>query len=344
MICLFTSALQRGQLRWLVVGLLWVSAGLSAFDAAAAVDFPGPPPGRATASASSVQCHLENAVVGMSWQISSGKLRPGEIVDRLTGKTIPAGTEVFSIVSGDGRVLRASDLKLLKTPHAEDISARSGALWIADRSAGKRIVATLADNDGSFQVEWQAVLRDGDNYVRQELVLRALKKDMPLTEVVLIELPVEKSPAVGTVLGSPVVAGNLLFACESPLADNRGQPGRVRCAFPWKTVLKAGDSLRSASVVGVAPADQMRRAFLYYVERSTPGPINRSCTTTPGTTSPGRTGSLTRRRRWQSSSSSAGSWSKNAASRSIPFFSTTAGTITGRCGAFMPVFHAGSRH
>ena len=125
----------------------------------------------------------------------------------------------------------------------------------------------MADDDGSFQVEWQAVLRDGDNYVRQELVLRALKKDMPLTEVVLIELPVEKTPTVGAVLGSPVAAGNLFFACESPLADNRGQPGRVRCALPWKTVLKAGDTLRSASVVGVAPADQMRRAFLYYVER-----------------------------------------------------------------------------
>ena len=203
----------------------------------------------------------------MSWKTTDGKLRPGEIIDRLANKTISAGTEVFSIVLADGRVLRASDLRILKTPHAEDISARPGALRIADRCSGKRIVATLADDDGSLQVEWQAVLRDGDNYIRQELVLRALKKDIPLTEVVLIDLPVEKSPAVGAVLGSPVVVGNLFFACESPLADNRGQPGHVRCAWPWKTVLKPADTLRSTSVVGVAPADQMRRAFLYYVER-----------------------------------------------------------------------------
>ena len=231
----------------------------------------------------------------------------------LANKTISAGTEVFSIVLGDGRILRASDLRLLKTPLAEDISARPGALRIADCCSGERIVATLAGDDGSFQVEWQAVLRDGDNYVRQELMLRALKKDMPLTEVVLIELPVDETPMVGAVLGSPVAAGNLFFACESPLADDRGQPGHVRCALPWKTVLKAGDALCSASVVGVAPADQMRRAFLYYVERERPAPINRSCTTTPGTTSLGRTGSLTRRSAWRRSSSSAANWSRSAA-------------------------------
>ncbi len=67
--------------------------------------------------------------------------------------------------------------------------------------------------------------------------------------------------------GSPVVAGNLFFACENPLADNQGRAGRVRCALPWKTSLGAGKTFRCTSVVGVAPAGQMRRAFLYYVER-----------------------------------------------------------------------------
>jgi hypothetical protein len=51
------------------------------------------------------------------------------------------------------------------------------------------------------------------------------------------------------------------------LANNQGRAGRVRCALPWKTSLAAGKPFRSTSVVGVVPAGQMRRAFLYYVER-----------------------------------------------------------------------------
>ena len=95
MIRLFASGLQRGQLRWLVVGLLLVSAGLSAFDAAAAVEFPGPPPGQAAVSASSAQCRLENAAIGMSWKTSDGKLRPGEIVDRLPIRPFPPAQKSF---------------------------------------------------------------------------------------------------------------------------------------------------------------------------------------------------------------------------------------------------------
>ena len=67
--------------------------------------------------------------------------------------------------------------------------------------------------------------------------------------------------------GSPVAAGNLFFACENPLANNQAKNGRVRCALPWKTSLKAEEVFRCTAVTGVAPAGQMRRAFLYYVER-----------------------------------------------------------------------------
>ena len=235
-----------------------------------AMEFPGAPPGRAAAMVEPGQCRLENAAIGVSWQISGGKLRPGAIKDRLTGKNISAGAETFSIVLGDGRIVRASDLSLLRAPRAENLSARPEAPQLADHSAGKRLFATLTGDDGTFQVDWQAMLRDGDNYVRQEIGLRTRGKSLPVTEIVSFELPVEGVPTAGAVPGSPVVVGDLFFACENPLSDNRAQAGHVRCAMPWKLVLKAGETLRCTSAVGVAPADQMRRAFLYYVERQRP--------------------------------------------------------------------------
>ena len=210
---------------------------------------------------------LGNTILSMSWQVTNGQLRPGPITDRLGGRTIPGGGEVFSLVLGDGRTIAASAMRLLRRPRSEDLAADAKAVRASRHFAGKCISATLAAKDGTLQAEWRAMLRDGDNYVRQEVVLRARDKDLPLMEIVLGDLAAAGAKTMGSVHGAPVVAGNLFFACENPLANNQGRAGRVRCALPWKTSLAAGKPFRSTSVVGVVPAGQMRRAFLYYVKR-----------------------------------------------------------------------------
>jgi hypothetical protein len=241
-------------------------------SAARAIGFPGRSPGLATAIVDAGQLKLENDAVSMSWQLSDGRLRPGPIVNRLSGKTIPGGAELFAVVLPNGQTIRASEMKLLGSPCCGDLPAKPEALRIADRCAGKEIGANLVTGDGTLAVGWRAVLREGANYVRQELTLQAVGRDMPLAQIVTVELPAEGAKTVGTVRGSPVVAGDLFFACENPLANNQGQDGRVRCALPWNLPLKVGDAHRVASVVGVAPPSQMRRAFLCYVERERPRP------------------------------------------------------------------------
>jgi hypothetical protein len=236
-------------------------------SAAKAVQFPGRQPGPAAALAERETCRLENAALRMSWQVAEGRLRPGPIVDRLSKRTIPGGGEVFLVVLSDGRTIPASGMKLLRPPQSENLPAGGRAVRAASHHPGKCLSATLVTGDGTLEAEWRAMLRDGDNYVRQELSLQARGRDLPLAEIMLNDLSAEGAKTVGTVRGSPVVAGNLFFACENPLANNQGRAGRVRCALPWRTSLAEGTTFRCASVVGVAPAGQMRRAFLYYVER-----------------------------------------------------------------------------
>lgn len=71
----------------------------------------------------------------------------------------------------------------------------------------------------------------------------------------------------GTVSGSPVVAGNLFFACEHPLAENRAEEDRIECVAPYRGGAEPGKEWSRSAVLGVAPPGQLRRAFLYYVER-----------------------------------------------------------------------------
>jgi hypothetical protein len=238
-----------------------------AASAVRAVEFPGRQPGPATAVVKSDEWRLENAVLRAAWRTAEGRLRPGPILDQLSGRTISGGSELFSIVLSGGKTIPASAMKVLAPPRSERLPIDVRAARASSHCAGKCISATLATDDGTVHVEWRAMLRDGDNYVRQELSLRARGADLPLAEVVLADLAVEEAGTAGDVRGSPVVAGKLFLACESPLAENQGRAGRVRCGLPSRAALRAGNSFRCSAVVGVAPAGQMRRAFLYYVER-----------------------------------------------------------------------------
>ena len=265
------STLLKGDARrrrWtaIAVGALALIGHVSSL---AALDFPGPAPGPATVTVEAGRYKLENSAISMSWQ--------------LTERTTPTGAGGRSVVGQDdlrrqrsfcgcaGRWAHYPRLRHeapCEQPRSEDLAANPASVRAANHHAGKCISATLASTDGSLQVQWRAMLRDGDNYVRQELTLRARGKDLPLAEIVLIELPAEGAQTVGSVRGSPVVAGNLFFACENPLANNRGQawPRSLRVAVE-RAASRPAKTLGCASVVGVAPAGQMRRAFLCYVER-----------------------------------------------------------------------------
>ena len=70
---------------------------------------------------------------------------------------------------------------------------------------------------------------------------------------------------VGAVDGSPVVADNLFFACEHPMAQN---VTKAASSARYHGFGRSGRrSLTVASVVGVVPAGQLRRGFLYYLDR-----------------------------------------------------------------------------
>ena len=89
----------------------------------------------------------------------------------------------------------------------------------------------------------------------------------PSAEVILFDESLPGAKTAGTVDGSPVVAGNFFLGFEDPMSVNDvAGPSRVTCRLKRDATLEKGRSLTLSFVAGVAPAGQMRRAFLYYVE------------------------------------------------------------------------------
>ena len=115
---------------------------------------------------------------------------------------------------------------------------------------------------------WRAILRDGANYLRQELEIAAVAEGLAIAEVTWLDAVLPGARVVGRVDGSPIVAGDLFLGIEDPMALNEvGPDNRVRCRLRRGAAPAKDERSTSSFVIGVAPPGQMRRAFLYYLER-----------------------------------------------------------------------------
>ena len=234
-------------------------------------EFPGQEPGPAQGRISRSELVLENKVLACTWDVEDGQLKIGQITDKLSAtKLLLRQSECFQIILDDGRTVKASDLKIVAKPKLKNLEPKHKSFPLARQFSGKQITVILASSDNNLNVEWRAILCDGSNYVRQQVAFATKNKAIRIKEIILLDLDVMQAKVMGTVDGSPVVRGNIFFAYEHPLSKSRvlqGGPSRFSCSFPCSIELKPGKPLVQSSVIGVVPQGQMRRGFLYYIER-----------------------------------------------------------------------------
>ena len=255
-------------------------------DTAWALDFPGPAPKEAQARVDDAGFVLENQVLACKWTLANGRFKPACIIDKLSGTNLALGdAECFRFLvarspAPDWQVVRASDLKLAGAPKASDIKPDNESRRLADRFAGREIVVDLVSSDEKLNVQWRAVLRDGANYVRQFVAIKAKQEPIELREMVLLELSAPEAEVIGSVDGSPVVAGSFFFGGEHPMAGNSVQPsdgagdGKIVCQYPYTLTAGPDEPLELSCVIGVVPEGQLRRGFLHYLERERAQPYH----------------------------------------------------------------------
>ena len=290
---------QRVRFGWFAVTFCLSSLLTQSRDASWAVDFPGPDPKAAQARVDNADLVLENQVLACKWTVTDGRLKPVRVVDKLSGTELTlGGAEVFRFSvarspSPEWQAVSASSLKLVDTPKVTDVKHDGESRRLADRYSGRQIDVDLASPDGNLEVQWRATLRDGSNYVRQHVSIRAKREPIELRELVLVEFSAPRADVMGGVDGSPVVAGNLFFGFEHPMSRSVVLPadgtcpfggafscptdGRakiVRCQYPYNLMVEPGGPLEYSCVTGVVPEGQLRRGFLHYLERERAQPYH----------------------------------------------------------------------
>lgn len=238
--------------------------------AAGALELPGARPGAATAELKEGRLVMGNQLLAATWSLADGRLTLMEVADLATGNVLRAAASDSGPT--DGATLKLSAARVVDGLKIERIAPRADAVSAAERSGGARATAILSIGSDAVRLRWQAVLRDDSNYIRQEVTLLPSPEAAKVERLVLIDLPATEARAAGEVDGSPVVCGNLFLACEHPMASNGVDDGRIVCMVgTYPNADEPRECVRS-TVVGVVPPGQLRRGFLYYLERERPRP------------------------------------------------------------------------
>ena len=174
--------------------------------------------------------------------------------------------DAFVLVLDDRLEIASSAMELIAEPEvtplaADPLDSRAGA-----HLPGTHICADLKEHTGSFQVHWCMIARGDAPYLRQEVTIQAGTQPLRIAEVELLHFPAKDAHVVGTVAGSPIIAGNFYLGFEHPLSSSSVIHGEVISGLKRTLPLSAGQSITYSSVIGVARRGQLRRDFLSYIE------------------------------------------------------------------------------
>jgi hypothetical protein len=222
--------------------------------------------GLATTSQSQGTYRLENAMIGVRLSSSAGKMAGLTITDKLHHAAVQVVTP-FAILFKDGTLEDLGTLKAIGPPRCSEIARLADASRQADRVHGAQIEIPFENASHSFRVIWTIVLRDRAAYLRQRVMIAALGRDALMSRVQLIDLRLPGAHVVGSVNGSPIVAGDLFLGFEHPLSHSRVTGDRATAWIERDLPLQAGQTISYSSVIGVARTGQMRRDFLAYLEQ-----------------------------------------------------------------------------
>ncbi|MBN8884776.1 MAG: enterotoxin [Rudaea sp.] len=223
-------------------------------------------PGKAQCRIDKSGGELANAALRFAVTNESGALRLLAFDNRFDGTAHKLEGELFTLVLRDKTVVSASRFKLQGKLACIALKAEPKSSRAASRFAGVALKADLIDAATGLTVHWQAVLRDGGNYFRQEFAFDS-NKDVDVARITLVDQHLGDAWTAGTVAGSPVISDTRFFGVEHPMSEARIEAGHAQVFVKRVLPLRANVAVTYSTVFGVSVPGQLRRTFLAYLER-----------------------------------------------------------------------------
>jgi hypothetical protein len=209
---------------------------------------------------------MSNDAIGAKVSFEDGRLSQLSVTDRTRSATLTIAAP-FAILLKNGTIYVARNLRILNAPSVEPLVPKADATRLAYRHATRKLDVAFESADKALHARWSLLFPADSNYMRQELTITAAAEDLAISRVQLIDMELPNARVVGSVDGSPIVAGNLFVGFEHPLSKSKVTGNRATAWIERDLPLRAGQSVTYSSVIGVARDGQMRRDFLAYLEQ-----------------------------------------------------------------------------
>ncbi len=231
--------------------LLVLSTRLSAAAEAAPfglAGYPGPAPGLARIAWRADSIAVSGGALTATFKLAPRGITLQSVRDEQAGRDARWAGELFQVIlqdpaggAGEKRYA-ASALTAQGEPKVTDLPPDPKSARLAGRVPGQQVELALLSTDGHLRVTWRAIVRDGSNYVRQELEATAADAALKLQEILWLDMQIDGARTAGSVDGSVMVAGSFFAGCEDPHALNWAAPAGMQVAA-W-----AGEDLAYGTV------------------------------------------------------------------------------------------------
>lgn len=239
--------------------------------------YPGKPIGIAQAEVQAKYFKVENNCLLAKWTLVNKVIHFHNFTNKETGLTLDLKSSLgYYLELGNGQRLTSNDFKCLDNPIVNSIKGSKGEIKESDRYDGKRIIATLLNVKSGLKIFWEVTLKDGANYFTQKLTLSP-KDSLRVIRIGLIEIPKSSGlKSTGVVMGSPLAGNNFFCAVEHTMSliDTTGNSIESFIRL-YEPITKSGTK-RFSAAWGVSPENQLRRSFLYYIERERAVPYHQN--------------------------------------------------------------------
>lgn len=182
--------------------------------------------------------------------------------------------QLFRMETTGSETFTGSSFYLNDKIEIHKIKGEKTAIKYADRFDGWELVVNLHARHRNFQLQWIIQLRDNANYVHQDFVFSA-KDSLNIKKIALLRFKLNKHVQVcGQVDGSPIIDKNMFFVLEHPMSQIHTMQSYIECFLTPYSHLGTGKRFTYSTAFGVHPPNQLRRGFLYYIERERAAPYH----------------------------------------------------------------------
>ena len=190
--------------------------------------FPGENPGKAEISLNKNEILLSNNAIQTIWKKEDNSIVLSEIKNKYDGDIINMEKiTLFAIELDDGRQLSNRDFKLQGELTTSNLHASDSLPKKSLGIPGKEITGLFLDENKNISIQWTAQLREGSNYIRQNINVKTLIKNETVKRIIFFDGELKGAEYAGSVLGSPIKYNNFFFGLEHPIAKSNALYSRT---------------------------------------------------------------------------------------------------------------------